>query len=123
MHTLHILLHSKWGPILLLDDDWICSPSFLAVTCHAVFAARAVDDIPQHDPDLSFMPYFLGIQLLQGSPIPLLISDKLQGETNESVIRACETIVRAHEACVVALNTEYLVSKLLFRPLEFTFSY
>lgn len=109
MHTLHILLHGKWDPISLLDDDnlWICSPSFLAATCHAVSAARAVDDILQHDPDLSFMPYFFGIQLLQGSFILLLIADKLQADTNDSVIRACETIVRAHEACVVTLNTEY----------------
>ena len=57
--------------------------SFLAATCHAVSAARAANDIPQHDPDLSFMAYFFGIQLLQGGPILLLIADKLQDETNE----------------------------------------
>jgi len=37
----------------------------------------------------------------------LLIADKLQVEASPSVVRACETIVRAHEACVVTLNTEY----------------
>jgi hypothetical protein len=45
--------------------------------------------------------------LLQGSLILLLLADKLSTETNDGVIRACETIVRAHEAAVVTLNTEY----------------
>lgn len=40
----------------------------------------------------------------------MLLADKLSTETNENVIRACETIVRAHEAAVVTLNTEYQVS-------------
>ena len=39
----------------------------------------------------------------------LLTADKLQGDASPSVVRACETIVRAHEACVVTLNTEYQV--------------
>jgi hypothetical protein len=38
-----------------------------------------------------------------------LTADKLQGDASPSVVRACETIVRAHEACVVTLNTEYQV--------------
>jgi hypothetical protein len=46
---------------------------------------------------------------LQGSFLLLLIADKLQGEASPSVVKACETIVRAHEACVVTLNTEYQV--------------
>jgi hypothetical protein len=61
------------------------------------------------DPDLSFMPYLFGMYLLQGSLILLLLADKLSTETNDGVIRACETIVRAHEAAVVTLNTEYQV--------------
>jgi hypothetical protein len=35
----------------------------------------------------------------------------LQGEASPSVVKACETIVRAHEACVVTLNTEYQVRR------------
>ncbi|KAF2199101.1 hypothetical protein GQ43DRAFT_450499 [Delitschia confertaspora ATCC 74209] len=109
MHVLHILLHGKWDPISLLEDDnlWICSQSFLAATSHAVSAAHAVDEILELDPDLSFMPYFLGIYLLQGSLILLLLADKLQVEANDGVVKACETLVRAHEAAVVTLNTEY----------------
>ena len=111
MHTLHILLNGKWDPISLLDDNdlWISSQGFISATSHAVSAAEAINDIMEYDPDLSFMPFFFGIYLLQGSFLLLLIADKLQGEASPSVVKACETIVRAHEACVVTLNTEYQV--------------
>lgn len=109
MHVLHILLVGKWDPVSMLDDNdlWISSPGFLSATAHAVSAAEAISNILKYDPDLSFMPYFFGIYLLQGSFLLLLIADKLQGEASEAVITACETIVRAHEVCVVTLNTEY----------------
>jgi hypothetical protein len=113
MHTLHILLNGKWDPISLLDDNdlWISSQGFISATSHAVSAAEAINDILEYDPDLSFMPFFFGIYLLQGSFLLLLIADKLQGEASPSVVKACETIVRAHEACVVTLNTEYQVRR------------
>ncbi|GAW25143.1 putative transcriptional activator xlnR [Rosellinia necatrix] len=109
MHVLHILLTSKWDPINLLDDNdlWISSQSFITATGHAVSAAEAIGNILEFDPGLEFMPFFYGIYLLQGSFLLLLIADKLQGEASASVVRACETIIRAHEACVVTLNTEY----------------
>ncbi|KAF2020592.1 hypothetical protein BU24DRAFT_416260 [Aaosphaeria arxii CBS 175.79] len=109
MHVLHILTHGKWDPVSLLDDNnpWICSQSFLKATSNAISAAHAVEEILELDPDLSFMPYLFGMYLLQGSLILLLLADKLSTDTNERVIKACETIVRAHEAAVVTLNTEY----------------
>lgn len=109
MHVLHILLVGKWDPISLLDDNdlWISSEAFITAIGHAVKAAEAASDILEYDPDLSFMPFFFGIYLLQGSFLLLLTADKLQGDADPSVVRACETIVRAHEACVVTLNTEY----------------
>ncbi|KAI9757595.1 MAG: hypothetical protein M4579_003408 [Chaenotheca gracillima] len=109
MHVLHILLTGKWDPISLLDDDdlWISSPSFPVATRNAVSAAEAINDILKYDPDLSFMPFFFGMYLLQGSFLLLVVADKLQDKASPSVIKACETIVRAHEACVVTLSTEY----------------
>ncbi|KAI1811750.1 fungal-specific transcription factor domain-containing protein [Poronia punctata] len=109
MHVLHILLTSKWDPINLLDDNdlWISSQGFITATGHAVSAAEAISNILEYDPGLEFMPFFYGIYLLQGSFLLLLIADKLQLEASASVVRACETIIRAHEACVVTLNTEY----------------
>ncbi|KAA8648285.1 putative C6 transcription factor [Aspergillus tanneri] len=109
MHVLHILLAGKWDPINLLEDHdlWISSESFISAMSHAVGAAEAAAGILEYDPDLSLMPFFFGIYLLQGSFLLLLAADKLQGDASPSVVRACETIVRAHEACVVTLNTEY----------------
>jgi hypothetical protein len=112
MHTLHILLNGKWDPISLLDDNdlWISTQSFINATGHAVSAASALDEILEYDPDLSFMPFFFGIYLLQGSFLLLLIADKLAGEANPNVVKACRTIIRAHEACCTTLSTEYQVS-------------
>ncbi|KAK4459864.1 fungal-specific transcription factor domain-containing protein [Cladorrhinum samala] len=109
MHVLHILLTGKWDPINLLDDNdlWISSQGFIVATGHAVSAAEAISNILEFDPGLEFMPFFFGIYLLQGSFLLLLIADKLQLEASPSVVKACETIIRAHEACVVTLNTEY----------------
>jgi hypothetical protein len=111
MHTLHILLNGKWDPISLLDDNdlWISTQSFIDATGHAVSAASALDEILEYDPDLSFMPFFFGIYLLQGSFLLLLIADKLAGEANPNVVKACRTIIRAHEACCTTLSTEYQV--------------
>lgn len=115
MHVLHILLSGKWDPINLLDDTdlWISSQGFIIATGHAVAAAEAISHILEYDPGLEFMPFFFGIYLLQGSFLLLLIADKLQSEASPSVVTACETIVRAHEACVVTLNTEYQVRSVL----------
>ena len=111
MHVLHILLTGKWDPIALLDDNdlWISSQSFITATGHAVSAAEAVAEIIEDDPDLSFMPFFFGVYLLQGSFLLLLFADKLQGDVSPDVVKACETIVRAHEACVATLDTQYQV--------------
>ncbi|KUI68579.1 hypothetical protein VM1G_04183 [Cytospora mali] len=109
IHVLHILLTGRWDPISLLDDNdlWISSQGFITATGHAVSAAEAACHILKYDPGLEFMPFFFGIYLLQGSFLLLLIADKLQSEVSPSVVKACETIIRAHEACVVTLNTEY----------------
>jgi len=114
MHVLHVLLTGKWDPIALLDDNdlWISSQSFVTATGHAVNAAEAVSDVIDYDPDLSFMPFFYGVYLLQGSFLLLLFADKLQGDVSPDVVKACETIVRAHEACVATLDTQYQVSVL-----------
>ena len=111
MHVLHILLTGKWDPISLFDDNdlWISSQSFINAMGHAVSAAEAIENILEFDPSLEFMPFFFGVYLLQGSFLLLLIADKLQSEASPSVVKACETIVRAHEACVVTLNMEYQV--------------
>jgi hypothetical protein len=124
MHVLHILLTGKWDPISLLDDNdlWIRSQSFINATGHAVSAAEAIESILEFDPGLEFMPFFFGVYLLQGSFLLLLIADKLQSEVSPSVVRACETIVRAHKACIVTLSTEYQVCAYRTTSLHLVFS-
>lgn len=110
--VLHILLAGKWDPVSLFDneDHWMSSVSFTTTMGHAISAADAVSQILEFDPDLSFIPYFLGIQLLQGSFVLLLVIDRLQTKTDPRIINACEVIIRATEACVATLDTEYQVS-------------
>jgi hypothetical protein len=113
LHVLHVLLHGKWDAISMLDNhppdpDWITSPRFHACASHAISASTAVSSILQLDPELTFMPYLFGIYLLHGSFILLLFADRMpQLGSNEGVERACETIIRAHEVCVVTLTTEF----------------
>lgn len=112
MHVLHILIAGKWDPINLLDDNdlWISTPSFQNAMSHAVAAAEAISNILEYDPDLSYMPWLFGISLLQGGFLFLLTAEKLAGDANPNVVGACENIIKAHEACIVTLNTEYQVS-------------
>ncbi|KAJ5902581.1 hypothetical protein N7495_003109 [Penicillium taxi] len=109
VHVLHILLVGKWDPVSLIEDKdfWTSSPAFASTISHALEAADSVQQILRFDPDVSFMPYFFGIQLLQGSFLLLLIVERLQKEAGDGILNACETMIRATESCVVTLNTEY----------------
>jgi xylanolytic transcriptional activator XlnR len=113
LHVLHVLLYGKWDAISMLDDDddWITTSRFHNCASHAIAASEAVSDILKFDPELTFMPYLFGIYLLHGSFILLLFADRMpQLGPNQSVEQACETIIRAHEVCVVTLSTEFQVS-------------
>jgi hypothetical protein len=112
LQVLYVLLYGKWDAIDMLDneDDWISSEDFSRCAASAIAASDAVSQILRCDPALTFMPYLFGIYLLHGSFILLLFADRMpQLGPNESVERACETIIRAHEASVVTLNTEFQV--------------
>ena len=119
LHVLHVLLHGKWDAVSMLenDDGWITSAPFMKCASHAISASEAVSQILRCDPELTFMPYLFGIYLLHGSFILLLFADRMpQIGPNESVERACETIIRAHEVCVVTLSTEFQVSTAVQGP-------
>ncbi|KIW18384.1 hypothetical protein PV08_02672 [Exophiala spinifera] len=110
LHVLHVLLHGKWDAVSMLenDDGWITSVQFMKCASHAISASEAVSQILRCDPELTFMPYLFGIYLLHGSFILLLFADRMpQLGPNKSVETACETIIRAHEVCVVTLSTEF----------------
>ncbi|KAI1849557.1 hypothetical protein JX265_013622 [Neoarthrinium moseri] len=110
IRVLQVLLYSKWDPISMLDNDdgWISTEDFSRCASYAIAASEAVSRILELDPELAFMPYLFGIYLLQGSFILLLFADRMpQLGLNQSVAQACETVIRAHEVCIVTLSTEF----------------
>ena len=110
LHVLHILLHSSWDPISMLDGvDWITPASFMKCATHAISAAKAVEEILLYDPELSLMPYLFGIYLLHGSFILLAFAESMDMAASETISQACETIIRAHEVCATILSTQYQV--------------
>ena len=112
IHVCYILLAGKCDPVSMFDDKdfWMLSPAFGSTKNHAIEAAEALNQILDVDPDLSFLPYFMGILLLQGSFVLLLVIDRLQGQTEPRIISACEMVIRATEACVATLDADYQVS-------------
>ena len=107
--VLRILVGSKWDPVCLFEDAdfWTSSPSFKDSMSHTIAASEHVSQILDLDPDLCFMPYFFGIQLLHGSLLLLLVAYRLQADSATVILAACESVVRATEACFVTLPTDY----------------
>lgn len=123
LNVLYVLLHGMWDAIAMLDDssDWITSQRFNDCATHAIAASQAVEAILGLDPELTFMPYLFGIYLLHGSFTLLLFADRMpQIGANPGVVSAVETIIRAHEVCVVTLNTDFQVCRLarVLRPIR-----
>lgn len=134
LHVLYVLLYGKWDAISMLEPqtnmshshvrenlplshpqkhqigEWIASDSFATCASHAISASEILSELLDADPELSFTPYLFGIYLLHGSFILLLFADRIPMigyGRNESVEKACETIIRAHEVCVVTLPTDF----------------
>lgn len=109
-HVVHILSLISWDPLELLnsmDDTLLLSPEFREATDHAISAAKHTRRILAMDADLMLMPFFFGVYLLQSSFLLLFLVDRVESKVPQDVIVACETVVHAHEVCVVTLNTEY----------------
>ncbi|KAK9385856.1 fungal-specific transcription factor domain-containing protein [Lipomyces mesembrius] len=108
-HVLRILLAGYCDPLdlLLASDSLLATNEFMTCTAHGLHAADAVKRILELDPELNFMPFFFGFYLLHGGFVWLMLVDKLESDVAEEVRDACETVVRAHEVCIVTLNTEY----------------
>ncbi|EXJ74296.1 uncharacterized protein A1O5_02592 [Cladophialophora psammophila CBS 110553] len=107
--VLRILVGSKWDPVCLFEDSdfWTSSLGFKDSMSHTMAASECVTQILECDPDISFMPYFFGIQLLHGSLLLLLVAYRLQADSGNAILAACEAVIRATEACFVTLPTDY----------------
>ena len=109
LSVLRILVGSKWDPVCLFEDAdfWTSSLGFKDSMSHTMAASECVTQNLEQDPDISFMPYFFGIQLLHGSLLLLLVAYRLQGDSGPAILAACEAVIRATEACYVTLPTDY----------------
>ena len=108
VHVLHNLLVGKWDWLFLMEDEefWT-SPAFASTISHTLDAAFWLRQILRLDPDISFMPYFFGIQLFQGSFPVLFTVERLQMKSGEDILNACEIMIQATESCLVTRNTDY----------------
>lgn len=108
-HVIYILVLIPWDPLELLNspNSVLTSSPFTDATAHAITAAQHMRRILTIDSDLMLMPFFLGIYLLQNSFVLLAVVDRVEHEASREVVNACETVVHAHEVCVVTLDTEY----------------
>ncbi|KUJ09538.1 uncharacterized protein LY89DRAFT_787845 [Mollisia scopiformis] len=111
IHILHVLLAGKWDALVLLEESntWYSSPAFVATIGHVVDAAKSAESLLDLDPDAHFMPFFLGIYLFQGC-VPLIVAaDRLKTDAAEIIIKACDTMIRVHEAHIIRMPSEYQI--------------
>ncbi|KAK9233796.1 fungal-specific transcription factor domain-containing protein [Lipomyces kononenkoae] len=109
-YVLRILLAGYYDPLDLLlasDSKRLTTNEFMTCTAHGLRAADLLKSILKLDPELVFMPFFFGVHLLHNGFVWLALVDMLESDVTEQVRDACETVVRAHEVCIVTLNTGY----------------
>lgn len=108
VQVLRMMIVGKRNWLFLVEDKecWT-TPAFSSTISHALNAASWLRRILHFDPDVSFSPYFFGIQLFQGSLPMLLIVERLQKNCGKDILNACEIMIRANEAALVTRNTDY----------------
>jgi hypothetical protein len=78
-------------------------------TNRAIMTTNNISSILEIDPDLSFIPYFFGIYLIQ-TGMPLLCSvDRLQAQSGSAILEACEVVVKALEVYYVTSSVSFYV--------------
>lgn len=112
INVFYILLEGFWDPTDMLDDIDVLLNDARFTQCqhNSIQAAKHVEHILTLDSDLQVIPFFFGIQLLQAGFIPFCMSERYGSHTSTDVAQACEMFVRAHEVCILTLNTQYQVN-------------
>jgi hypothetical protein len=78
-------------------------------TNRAIMTTNNISSILEIDPDLSFIPYFSGIHLIQ-TGMPLLSStDRLQTQSGSVILEACDVVVKALEVYYVTTSVSFYV--------------
>ena len=109
LSTLHILVAGQWDPLDMFADAEArgLSSEIIYSAALATIAANTVRDIQLLDPSFAFMPLFFGLFLLHCS-FPLLLIMKTFGlQSDANIIGACEIVIEAHEASIIAIGRDY----------------
>lgn len=112
IHALAILTYGEWDVINMLDPSsgTLSDHNLAQFTCHTFLASQAMENILDCDPELTFMPYLLGIYILQVGFAVLVVAEKTENFGSNELQSGMETFIRAHESCIATLDTKYQVS-------------
>lgn len=112
LHISRVLLHGEWDLLTALNDtEHSLTPTGAQdggnlLAC-ATQAAEALQNVLSQDHELKFNPFLIGIFLVQGSYPLLATASRQMQRSSTQVLKACKITVRAHEACVATLHSEY----------------
>ncbi|KAK4107063.1 hypothetical protein N656DRAFT_561562 [Canariomyces notabilis] len=108
VYVLRILLTREHWEVNLVDNsDRGLSLAFFDAATHTLSAAKAVSDILKWDPGLELMPFFFSIFLFWGSFPLLVFASRPQFQQLPGLDQLYAVALRAHEACIVTLDTQY----------------
>ncbi|KAI9888615.1 MAG: hypothetical protein M1814_006596 [Vezdaea aestivalis] len=95
VEVMHILIHSSWDPVTLLDS--VNTKSFASNVKHAVTAANILARSLESDPKMSFMPFFTGPYVLHAGFVLLAVAEQNGLLAVEGVGKSLDTCARALE--------------------------
>jgi hypothetical protein len=113
VNVLAILTYGEWDIITMLNPDFSKRHGArLAQLCHYTgLASQAMELILECDPELTFMPYLMGIYILQAGFAVLTVAERTDKPASSAICTGLETFIRAHESCIATLDTKYQVSQ------------
>jgi hypothetical protein len=109
-YVLRILLTCEQWDVNLVDSHGGLSMAFFDAAAHALSAANAISKILKLDPGLELMPFFFSIFLFRGSFPLVVFATKPQLRQLPDLDQLYAVALRAHEACIVTRDIQYLVS-------------
>ncbi|GFG00329.1 C6 transcription factor [Aspergillus udagawae] len=109
VHTLAILTFGDWDIITMLQNGspTLHGDNVTKFSHHTILASQAMESILDCDPELTYMPYLLGIYILQVGFAVLAVAENIGSQASSELREAIETFIRAHESCIATLDTKY----------------
>lgn len=111
VNVLAILAYGEWDVIAMLHPDFskLHGTRLAQLSHYTSLASQATEDILECDPELTFMPYLLGIYILQAGYAVLAVAERTDDPAGSASCKGLETFIRVHESCIATLDTKYQV--------------